>query len=185
MATAEETLLTAEEYARLPDDGRPTELVRGRIVSLNPPYPYHGYVCVKIIHVLNNYVQENDLGRVLSNDSGVITERRPDTVRGADVCFYSYSRVPKGAFPRGGYLTAVPELVFEVRSPSDRLPDIYLKIGEYLRVGVTYVCVLDPRTETLTVYHAEELQRVLTADDDFALPDLLPGFQITVGRFFE
>ena len=36
MATVE-TLLTAEEFGQMPDDGRRTELVRGRIVELPPP----------------------------------------------------------------------------------------------------------------------------------------------------
>ena len=47
MATVD-TLLTAEQYAVLPDIGRPTELVRGRIVEMNPPTPWHGYVCGRI-----------------------------------------------------------------------------------------------------------------------------------------
>src|SRR5258707_14195736 len=98
MATAE-AFLTAEEYALL-DNGQPTELVRGRIVPMNPPYPWHGYVCSKLSRILGNYVEEHDLGRVMSNDSGVVTERGPDTVRGADVAFYSYDRLPKGPIPR-------------------------------------------------------------------------------------
>jgi hypothetical protein len=36
------------------------------------------------------------LGHVLSNDSGVVTERDPDTVRDADVCYYPYTKVPPG-----------------------------------------------------------------------------------------
>ena len=40
MATAE-ALLTAEEYYLLPDDGQPTELVRGRVVPVNMPSPSH------------------------------------------------------------------------------------------------------------------------------------------------
>jgi hypothetical protein len=42
-----EKLLTAEEFAALPDDGRPKELVRGRVVLLNVPYPRHGDICSK------------------------------------------------------------------------------------------------------------------------------------------
>lgn len=38
MATVADKLITAEEYAWFPDDGRPTELVRGRIVTMNPPF---------------------------------------------------------------------------------------------------------------------------------------------------
>src|SRR2546425_123401 len=95
------SLLTVEQYSSLPDNGRPTELVRGRIVEMNPPKPWHGYVCTRISRFVDGFADGHDLGRVMINDSGVITERGPDTVRGADVCFYSYQRLPKGPMPRG------------------------------------------------------------------------------------
>ena len=41
-----------------------------------------------------------DLGRVVTNDSGIVTQRDPDTVRGADVAYYSYARLPKGGSTR-------------------------------------------------------------------------------------
>ena len=88
MATAE-ALLTAEEYALMPDNGRPTELVRGRIISMNMPYPRHGQICCKIGRIVGNFVDENDFGHFVTNDSGIVTERNPDTVRGADAAYYS------------------------------------------------------------------------------------------------
>ena len=51
--------MTAEEYARLPDNGQPTELVRGRIVTLNPPIQYHGYVCGNVLAIVRQYVKEH------------------------------------------------------------------------------------------------------------------------------
>ena len=92
MATVAEKLLTAEEYGELPDNGQPTELVRGRIVPLNMPAPRHGEICVVTIYLLKRFLEDHPLGRVVSNDSGVITERDPDTVRGGDLAFYSYQR---------------------------------------------------------------------------------------------
>ena len=38
-------LMTAEEFAARPDDGIPTELIRGRITRMNLPKPLHGLVC--------------------------------------------------------------------------------------------------------------------------------------------
>jgi Uma2 family endonuclease len=183
MATVE-TLLTAEEYRLLPDNGHPTELVRGRIVNLNIPTPRHGYHCNTIGRLLGNFVEENDLGRVMNNDSAVVTEHGPDTVRGPDVSFYSYSRLPKGPLPEG-YVDVAPEVVFEVRSPTDRWKKIFAKVAEYLNADVLVVCVLDPQTETLTVYQADELPHVLTADEELALPAPLEGFRVTVRRFLE
>ena len=90
----------------------------------------------------------------MSNDSGVITERDPDTVRGADVSFYSYERLPKGPIP-SGYLSFPPNLIVEVRSPDDRWRDLLTKVNEYLAVGVTCVIVLDPEPRSAHVFHAD------------------------------
>jgi Uma2 family endonuclease len=186
MATAvAETLLTAEEYAKLPDEGRPTELVRGRVVILNPPYPYHGYVCLQVGRIVGNFAEERGLGRALSNDSGVITERDPDTVRGADIAYYSYSRLPRGPFPRNTYLAVVPELIVEVRSPDDRWSRIHRKVGEYHDGGVNVVVVLDPPTTTAIVYRADQPPQTFAADDELVLPDVLGDFRVPLRRFFE
>jgi Uma2 family endonuclease len=184
MATVTEPLLTAEEYARLPDRGVPTELVRGKIIEMPPPYPYHGLVCLKVGRLVADFVEGHDLGYVVSNDAGVITERGPDTVRGADISFYSYERVPKGQFPRGRYLSVAPELVFEIRSPSDRLPAVLNKIAEYLLAGVLVVCVVDTENQSVQIYQGNELPRTLEGDDELTFPDLLGDFRIAVKQLF-
>jgi Uma2 family endonuclease len=183
MATATKTLLTAAEYGRLPDNG-PTELVRGRIVALNMPYPRHGEICITIGYLLRRYLEDDDRGRVVSNDSGTVTERDPDTVRGMDVAFYSYQRVPRGPLPRK-YLEVSPEAVWEVLSPSDRLPDVMIKVGEYLNAGVIAVCVVDEDAQTVTVHRVGSQPQVFRADDEFMLPDILGEFRVVVRRFFE
>jgi Uma2 family endonuclease len=184
MSTATTPLLTAEEYLRLPDNGRPTELVRGRVVEMNVPTPRHGEICVQISYLLRRFLEDHPLGRVVSNDSGVRTERDPDTVRGADVAFFSYSRIPPGPLPQG-YLDVVPELIFEVRSPTDRWADVLAKVAEYLRAGVSLVCVLDERTATVTTYLIDRPQRIFTAEEELDLSEVLPGFRVAVARFFE
>jgi Uma2 family endonuclease len=182
VATAEK-LLTADEFALLPDDGRPKELVRGRVVYMNVPAPRHGQICAQVVYLLRRHLEDHPLGHVVGNDSGVRTERGPDTVRGADVAFFSYSRIPAGPLPRG-YLPVVPELVFEVRSPTDRMRAVVAKVAEYLNAGVSAVCVLDDATERAWVFGDETL-RLLTADETLPLPEVLPRFEVVVRRFFE
>jgi Uma2 family endonuclease len=152
-----EALLTAEDYGQLPDNGQPFELVRGRLVPCEIPCPLHGQVCSRVIRIVGNFVEVQGLGRVIGS-SGVVTERGPDTVRGADVACFSFNRVPRGPLPQG-YLTVVPELIFEVRSPTDRWAQIVTKVGECLSAGVSVVCVLDERTESAHVYYARQPTR--------------------------
>ena len=183
MATIQ-SLLTAEEYATLPDLEGHHELVRGEIVYMNLPSFRHGKVCAKIARLVGYHVDMNDMGHLLSNDSGVITQRGPDTVRGADVAFYSYDAVPKGERPRL-YASKPPELVFEVKSRDDRWPKIHEKIAEYLAVGVRIVCVADPNTETLAIHHAERPVQSLSGGDELTLPDVLGDFRVPISKFFE
>jgi Uma2 family endonuclease len=181
-ATAEK-LMTAEEFLRLADDGVPKELVRGRVITLNVPTPRHGQICVEVAYLLRRFLEDHRLGHVVSNDSGVVVERGPDTVRGADVAFYSYQRVPPGPLPRG-YLAAVPELIFEVRSPTDRWGRILTKVGEYLEAGVSLVCVLDEQTQSARLFTPDGPAQVVGAEEALTFPDLLPGFEMRVERFF-
>ncbi len=187
MATAttpQQAGITAEQFAARPDPGYPEELVRGRIVRMSPPGARHGQICNRMARFLGNYAEEHDTGHALCNDSGVITERDPDSVLGADVSYYSYDRIPRGPLPVQ-YPAVAPELVVEVRSPSDRWPKVLAKVAEYLEAGVGVVCVLDDASRTARVFDAEGLVRILGEADELTFPELLPGFGVRVGRFFD
>jgi len=93
--------------------------------------------------------------------------------------------IPKVPDTFSDSLSVVPELLFEVRSPSDRLPKILVKVGEYLEAGVLCVCVVDPETETITVYRPDSPPKVLSKADVLQLHDILRDFRVDVRRFFE
>jgi Uma2 family endonuclease len=179
-----EKLLTAEEYCLLPDNGQPTELVRGKVVPLDIPWPRHGQICANVVYLLRRHLDDHPLGHIVCNDSGVPTEHDPDTVRGADVAFFSYARVPAGPLPSSGYLPVPPEVVFEVRSPFDRWKAVLTKVAEYLNAGVGVVCVLDDASEAVHVFTDDDPVRILTAEQTLTLPGVLPEFQVVVRRFF-
>lgn len=184
MATATPArLITAEEYLVMPDLADRTELVRGVIVVMNPPGFRHGEVCGNVHFFLATFVRQHDLGRTLTNDSGIITERGPDTVRAADISYYSYQRVAKGESPRG-YAGASPEIVFEIVSPYNTRKDIRVKTAEYLSAGVNVVCVVDPDYDTVNVHYPDRPTATLQGDDPLTFAEL-PGFSLPVSKFFE
>ena len=176
-------LLTLDEYLALPDDGRRTELVKGVVVVVPSPKPKHGYFCGNIAGELRQIVRSRNLGRVVTNDSGVVTEQNPDTLRGMDVAFYSFTRVPAGP-PPGGYWPA-PELVFEVLSPANTKKAMSAKVAEYHAAGVLVVCVLDADAGVLAVFPHDELPRRYTRDEAVELPELFPDFSVPVRAFLD
>jgi Uma2 family endonuclease len=177
MATADH-LLTAEEFAHLPDDGRRYELVRGVLVEMNMPKPRHGQVCGRVQAYVFMFC-DGRLGHVLSNDSGVVTERAPDTVRGADVCFYSYAKVPRG--PLGNdYLDVAPDVVFEVLSPDDRALRVMRKTREYLEAGVMAVVIIDPQHEEVEIHRLGRPVEEVPIDGDIRVPEIAADFSLSV-----
>jgi Uma2 family endonuclease len=179
-----EALITAEDYAQMPDDGRCTELVRGRIIELTQPTFVHGRICYKVALLLGNHVEQRQLGQITTNDSGIVTRRGPDTVRGADVAFYSFARMPIETTPIL-YPAVAPDLVFEVRSPSDRWSEILAKVSEYIDLGVRVVCVLDPKPMKAHLYYPDQPPLTLGPDDELTIPECLGDFRVAVRRFFE
>ena len=184
MATVAEKLLTAEDYAQMPDPGYPTELVRGKVVETGSTGFQHGKIASTIGRLIGNFADDHDLGHVVTNGSGVITGRTPDSVRGPDIAYYGYASIPKGPLTTG-YPSVPPDLIFEVLSPSDRWPLFLNKVSEYLSAGVVVVCVVDPRTSTIYLYRVEAPLEVVGAKDEWSVPDILPNLTIPVRQFFE
>src|ERR1700683_3700384 len=143
MSVVTQRLITAEEFMQLPDppDGSRQELVRGVIVTMPPPKPPHGACCSRIARRLGMLVEERKLGEVFSNDTGFISARNPDSVRGPDLAFWSLERMPRVPTT---YADVPPDLAVEVVSPDDHFSRIQSKVRHYLAIGVQIVWVVDP-----------------------------------------
>lgn len=176
-------LVTIEEFAKYPEpaDGSREELVRGTVITMAPPKARHGIICQNIARMLGQFVHSRRLGWVASNDTGVIIERDPDTLRGADVAYWSISREP--VLPEG-YFESVPDLVVEALSPDDRKKAVREKIQDYVSSGVKLVWLVDPEVRTVTVYAGSMRGAELDESETITGGDALPGFSCKVADFF-
>jgi len=176
-------LLTAEEFLHMPEppDGSKEELVRGEIVMTPPPNWHHGRIQLRIGSILLSYCDATKLGRA-TTESGVITERDPDSVRGPDVAFWSFERLPAGEEP-SVYPEACADLCVEVLSPDDRPKKVQEKIDEYLARGVRLVWKVDPVAQTVTEFLPTGRKTVFAATDRITGRDVLPGFDRSVANW--
>src|SRR5947207_3323187 len=140
MTTAKK-LMTAEEFAQLPNDGRRLELVNGEVVELTPNNFGHGEVELSFGAELRAYVNPRSLGRVSAGDAGFRIRRDPDRVLAPDVCFIAHDRVPPPEARNHGWLDVIPDLVAEVVSPGDTAREVEEKVEEWLSAGVRLVLV--------------------------------------------
>jgi Uma2 family endonuclease len=185
MATAAEPkLLTAEEFMAADLGDGNYELVRGEIVEMPRPTPEHGRVCMNAGFALELFGRQTGLGYAITNDSAVLTERDPDTVRGPDVCFYTHARWPRSQLGKG--LPPVPpDVAVEVYSPGNRRGKMNKKIWEYLEIGVLLVWVVYPETRTVAIHRMDDQPPLILREDAVIenLPEL-PGFRCPVSDFF-
>lgn len=179
--------MTAEEFyefANRPEfRDRPMELERGVVVEMNQPGVRHGLVCANVARLLGNFVFDRGRGYVVSNDSGVVLERDPDTVNGPDVSLFDIER-PYEELPTQ-YDDALPVLAVEVISPSDRFAKLVRRVNRFLRIGIPLVWVFDPDARNVTVYSANSDEpTVLESGDELTAIDVLRELRIAVSDCF-
>jgi Uma2 family endonuclease len=182
MATAT-SLLSAEQFAATFDPGHPQELIRGVVVHMPPPTLRHGQICGNILYHVRRFLDDRRIGHVVCNDAGVVTERSPDTVRGADVAFYSFAKLPQGPLPEG-YSPVPPDAVFEVLSESDRWADVLRKVAEYLTAGVPAVYVFEPELLRIQAFFRDQSTQIFGQHDTFAGHGPLADWMLSTDRFF-
>jgi Uma2 family endonuclease len=183
MAAEVTTRLTAEQFAARFADVPFCELERGEVIHLTAGGWRHSRICFKVAMLLGEWAERTGAGRVLTNEAGLITSRDPDSVRGVDVMFFSYDRVPRGHEP-DSFVEIPANLAVEVLGKGQGWKKMTEKVGEYIRLGVDRAWIIDPRHETLHVFSPNDPPRVFEKDADVRDDLVLPGFSCRVGEFF-
>ncbi len=176
-------LLTAEDFAKHYADTPFCELVRGEVIELTAGGLRHSRISGRAYYLLETWAIQSGLGRAYTNETGLLTERGPDTVRGADAVYFSFRRLPPENEPEG-FSSVPPELVVEVVGKGQGWNAMVAKAGEYLAMGVDRVWVLDADTTSLYVFGGDEKPVELSGEAEVRDEKLLPGFSCRVSDFF-
>ncbi len=181
--TAATKLLTADDLLRLHGEGVRGELIRGVLHETMSAGIRHGKIAVRLAATLFNHVESRRLGTLVGSDSGVWLERDPDTVREPDIAFFSAHSMPLDAdIP--GYAEVIPELVVEIRSPSDSRREIHNKARMWINHGVRLVWVVHPNDRTVDVHRPGQAVATLARGDTLDGGDVLEGFACTLNAVF-
>src|SRR5438105_2563543 len=95
------TLISAEEFFNMPDDGNRYELVKGELKQMAPAGGEHGATAADFTVELGYYIKKHKLGRIFAAETGFKIAVNPDTVRGPDFAFVSKERIPAEGIPKG------------------------------------------------------------------------------------
>ncbi len=177
MAQTETSLLTVEEFAKIPDPpGGRYELHHGECVLVPPPVIEHAYIGRQLWRMLDRicvgwYVDKEFAFRPLPEyevwvaDVGMVTEQR------------------WRATQRRGWLSGSPDLVAEVLSPSNTVQEINDKRQICFQGGCQEFWVLDPKLKTIEVSTPDGQARTYTVNDEIPLDRFAPG-RLSVAEVF-
>ncbi|HYO45769.1 MAG TPA: Uma2 family endonuclease [Gemmatimonadota bacterium] len=180
--TGVETLMTVDEFERLPDDEWRTELVRGRVVREPPATLDQGWLASRVSFVLTDFVNRHGLGETFLATGFVLFEE-PPTVRAPHVAFVSRSRLPSRE-ESVHFGRMAPDLAVEIVSPSSTATEILDRAVDYIDSGTPLVWVVEPSRRSVTVYHSRNEIRLLQEGDALDGYDVLPGFSVPVAELF-
>ncbi len=191
MATVGTQLMTAEQFYdfthRPENEGKFFELEQGEVVEMSRPGKRHGLICANLAGILRNYAVQRKKGYVCSNDTGVVVQRNPDSVRGPDVLFFEDATLVEEVEEKYG--EGPPLLAVEVLSPNDTHKSVSERVREQLRFGTRLVWVLDPDGRSVLVYQRGKQpsiveEKFLKENEDLTGEDVLPDFRCRVVEFF-
>jgi Uma2 family endonuclease len=173
---------TIEDVTRLRDtERRLYELVDGTLVEKAMGWP-ESYLAGILMHWLHVYLDQHRLGVATGPDG--MTRLFGDTVRGPDVAFVAWARLPGGRIPSEPVPDLVPNFVIEVLSKGNTYAEMSRKRREYFHAGVELLWMVDHRARTITVFRSPQDSTVL---NDGQIADggaVLPGWQVNIAELF-
>jgi Uma2 family endonuclease len=174
---------TEEDLLRVLDhEDRICELIDGILVEKTIGY-FESMLAASLIVVLGKFVKEHDLGIVLGPDGTL--RILGDQIRIPDVAFLSWRHFSKRVLPPEPVPAIAPDLAVEVLSKGNTKAEIERKLDEYFAAGVKLVWIIDPATESATVYEDRGQSQQLSPADSLTGGSVLPGFQLPLKQLFD
>ena len=173
---------TIEDVIRLSEaEGRLFELVDGTLVEKAMGWQ-ESLLAGVIMQWLNNYLDQHRIGVATGPDG--MTRLFSDTVRGPDVAFVAWTRLPDGRIPTAPIPDLVPNFVIEVLSVSNTYSEMSRKRREYFHAGVELLWMVDHRSRTITVFRSPQEALVVAEGQTLDGGKVLPGWQVDVAELF-
>ena len=119
------------------------------------------------------------LGRVTGAGAGFVLPNS-DT-RAPDVSFVLAERLLRS--PQG-FAELAPDLIVEVKSPSDSLVGLRTKLDRFLEQSTQIGILIHPEQRWLEVRRLNQAPVMLRDGDVLTLPHLLPGWELTVSELW-
>jgi Uma2 family endonuclease len=178
--------MTDEEFLRFCAANEPMRVEReanGEIVVMSPAGFGTGRINSRITRCLDEWAEADGRGAVTDSNAGYAL---PDgSVRAPDAAWISMRRLESlSEEQKTGFPPVCPEFVIELRSPSDKLPDLQEKMKQWIANGVEVGWLIDPKEKSVTIYRPGEQPEVLAQPTSVQGTGPIAGFELVLARIW-
>jgi len=178
--------MTDAEFMRFCAANEPMRFEReanGEIIVMSPGGFSTSVMNLLIASLLQQWAEADGRGVATGPDGGYTL---PDgSVRSPDAAWVSLEKVKslsgeeKARFPQ-----LCPDFVIELRSPSDKLPDLQPKMEQWIVNGVQVGWLIDPKERSVTIYRPGEQPEHLAHPTSVHGTGPIAGFELVMSRIW-
>jgi Uma2 family endonuclease len=163
------------------------ELVRverernGEILVMTPAGFGTGKMNSRIVRLLDEWAESDGRGVVTDSNAGYTlpdgSMRAPDAAWVANWRWQALSKEDQRRFA-----PICPDFVIELRSPSDRLPDLHAKMAQWITNGAQVGWLIDPEEKSVTIYRPGDQPEHLTHPTSVQGTGPIAGFELVLSK---
>lgn len=154
----------------------------GQLIIMSPAGGITGNLNFKLTGIFSQWVETHpDLGYGFDSATGF---RLPDkSMRSPDVSWVKKEKWDALSLTeKEKFAPVCPDFVIELRSKSDSLQQLKLKMEKWVSNGCTLAWLIDPIEEKTYIYSGNTVQEISGFASNISGTELLPGFELDLSR---
>jgi Uma2 family endonuclease len=180
-------LINYEDSLTMPEN-KLEEIVHGESRIMPAPNKKHNDLIEELSHIVRAQLDRREY-RVTDTGAGVGIERVPLTYRIPDLMIFRTEARRRDRMETAAndpYIWAVPELIVECLSPSNRKGSIQELLADYARIAVPEVWLLDSNLPQFSSYRYESgaLRQRFVTESGRVTPFLLPNVTVELAELW-
>ncbi|MEO0539382.1 MAG: Uma2 family endonuclease [Cyanobacteria bacterium P01_A01_bin.105] len=177
--------LNTDQFYALAQANRNLRLERsaqGSLVIMPPTGWGTGNRNLKIAQRLANWADADGTGLGFDSSTGFILPN--GAIRSPDAAWVQQARLLALNPDPDKFLPLCPDFVVELRSASDDLAGLQIKMQEYLDNGLRLGWLLNPQGQSAEIYRDGQIVEVLSKPTSLSGEGILPGFTLSLSGIF-
>ena len=146
----------------------------GKLIVMAPTFGESGEKNVSLIVRVGSWNDKTELGKTFDSSTGYDFLAIGGGRMSPDVSWIQNSRIEGISLQQ--FIPVVPDFIIELRSTTDRLGDLRIKMLEYQRLGVRLGLLINPQDKQVETYRLDTTVEILESPISVSCEDVLPGF---------